>query len=290
MRKMLKHDLKFVWPVWRIVAPVIFLLSVLAGALVGFGYSEYDLSDPSYELLQPISGIFYIGAVLIDSYWPTILSIFSVLTTVLIVVRYYKNFFTDEGYLTFTLPVSRTNLLNSKILMALIWMAATGAVCLLSSAAYSLMVDLTLTGDEWIMSNITGDVLKSVIESIFEAEEKVHIIFFILEVLFMALAWVVSNLLLLLLCITIGSVIVKRAKLVLGLGIYYGANAVIVVTVYIGIIIGIVALSAASEVSDTAIMAMLHVMFLLCGALFSGLGVGAYLLNKKLINKHLNLP
>ena len=231
-----------------------------------------------------------LSAYLIESYWPIILSAFSMLITVLIVVRYYKNFFTDEGYLTFTLPVSRTSLLNSKILMALIWLAATAAVCLLSNFAYSFMVELIMPEDAFSFGSLTAELMEEIIRSIFAAEESLHIAFFLIELLFMGIAWTVASLLLLFLCITIGAVIVKRAKLVLGLGIYYGANAVIVITIYIGIIIGIVALGAASEISDTAILVMLHVIFSMSGVLFSALGVGAYLLNKKLINEKLNLP
>ena len=37
----------------------------------------------------------------------------AVVTELLVFVRFYKNFFTDEGYLTFTLPVSRKDLLLS---------------------------------------------------------------------------------------------------------------------------------------------------------------------------------
>lgn len=283
MRKMLKHDLKAIWPVWRIVAPVVFVLSALAGAMVGLGYAEY-------KFFEPINGLFMLSAYLIESYWPIILSAFSMLITVLIVVRYYKNFFTDEGYLTFTLPVSRTSLLNSKILMALIWLAATAAVCLLSNFAYSFMVELIMPEDAFSFGSLTAELMEDVIRSIFAAEERLHISFFLIELLFMGIAWTVAGLLLLFLCITIGAVIVKRAKLVLGLGIYYGANAVIVITIYIGIIIGIVALGAASEISDAAILVMLHVIFSMSGVLFSALGVGAYLLNKKLINEKLNLP
>ena len=281
MRKMLKHDLKAIWPVWRIVAPIVVVLAALAGVVVGIGYSDYEIFDSVYWL-------FRITALLIDTYWYLILSAFSMLVTVLIVVRYYKNFFTDEGYLTFTLPVSRTKLLNSKILMALIWISATLAVCILAALAYSFAYELTLSSSGY-MGDIFEDTIEDSVESAFSSQD-IHILLFVLEVLYLAAAWLVSNLLLLLLCITVGAVIVKRAKLVLGLGIYYGANAVIVGIFYTGIIVGIILISSASEVSEEAVMYMLHAVFLMGGALFSALGVGAYLLNKKLINKHLNLP
>ncbi len=283
MRKMLKHDLNAIWPVWRIVAPSVLLLSALAGAVAGLGYAEF-------EFLKDINWMFMISAYIIDSYWPMILSAFTMLITILVVVRYYKNFFTDEGYLTFTLPVSRTSLLNSKILMALIWMAATAVVCILASVTYSFVLELVMPDDGFRFGNISAELIKELLRSVFDTEAGVHLTLFGLEIVFIVLASAVANILLLLMCITIGAVIVKKAKLLLGLGIYYGANAVVVGFIYVGIIVGVIAIAAVSEVSEDAILPMLHIMFSLGGVLFSGVAVGAYLFNKKLINEKLNLP
>ena len=56
----------------------------------------------------------------------------SVLTLALMVYRFYKNYMTDEGYLMFTLPVSTSQLIWSKLLVALVWSAATLIITLLS--------------------------------------------------------------------------------------------------------------------------------------------------------------
>lgn len=42
-------------------------------------------------------------------------------TNILIAVRFYKNLYSDEGYLTFTLPVTRSQLLLSKTLTGILW-------------------------------------------------------------------------------------------------------------------------------------------------------------------------
>ena len=53
----------------------------------------------------------------------SVLSLFTAcaVTLIFVFIRYYKNFFTDEGYLTFTLPVKRSTLLNAKTVNAMIW-------------------------------------------------------------------------------------------------------------------------------------------------------------------------
>lgn len=42
-------------------------------------------------------------------------------TSILIAVRFYKNLYSDEGYLTFTLPVTRSQLLVSKAIVGTVW-------------------------------------------------------------------------------------------------------------------------------------------------------------------------
>ncbi len=56
----------------------------------------------------------------------------SVMTLVLMVVRFYKNYMTDEGYLMFTLPVSNHQLIFSKVIVSLAWFAATLAMDIFS--------------------------------------------------------------------------------------------------------------------------------------------------------------
>ena len=48
--------------------------------------------------------------------------------SILVIYRFYVSFFTDEGYLTFTLPVGRHQLLNAKLISGTSLLAATVAV------------------------------------------------------------------------------------------------------------------------------------------------------------------
>lgn len=45
----------------------------------------------------------------------------SICITLCTAVRFYKNFFTDEGYLMFTLPVKTSDLLLSKLFVSVLW-------------------------------------------------------------------------------------------------------------------------------------------------------------------------
>jgi len=66
-----------------------------------------------------------------------------VITFVVIVMRFYKNLYSNEGYLMFTLPVKPKQLLASKAIVAFTWIIASflvfiGALCV---SLYSLGVD-----------------------------------------------------------------------------------------------------------------------------------------------------
>ena len=53
---------------------------------------------------------------------------------IFLIVRFYKNKFTDEGYLTFTLPVSSQNIFLSSLLNMVIWTVISGIVTALCIA------------------------------------------------------------------------------------------------------------------------------------------------------------
>ena len=54
------------------------------------------------------------------------------ITALLMIYRFYKNYMTDEGYLMFTLPVNRHQLIRAKLLSALLYTAASAVAVTLS--------------------------------------------------------------------------------------------------------------------------------------------------------------
>ena len=56
----------------------------------------------------------------------------TVMTTVVMVLRFYRNLLRDEGYLMHTLPVSVHSLVWSKLIVSLCWFAVTFLVILLT--------------------------------------------------------------------------------------------------------------------------------------------------------------
>ena len=56
----------------------------------------------------------------------------SVVTLVVVILRFYRNLLGDEGYLMFTLPVSREQHILSKLFTAVIWVVCTSVLIVLS--------------------------------------------------------------------------------------------------------------------------------------------------------------
>lgn len=117
LKKLLNYDLRFVFKYWWIAA-----VTTLALSVVGSGCINIFRSD------RELPGVIYATAVLAMVIIVFSFAIFSTLAVIMIFARFYKNFFTDEGYLTFTLPVKRSQLLNSKLILSTSTMIITGVM------------------------------------------------------------------------------------------------------------------------------------------------------------------
>ena len=117
LKKLSKYDLRSVRKLWIIFA----LISVCASVIGSFTlkvilYDEFN--HPLISILGLLGTYAAFMAILI----------FPIVMFILVFLRFYKNFYTDEGYLTFTLPVKRGTLLMSKTLNAMIWTVLSSLV------------------------------------------------------------------------------------------------------------------------------------------------------------------
>jgi len=214
---------------------------------------------------------------------------FSILTFVLLAVRFYKNFFTDQGYLTFTLPVKLHSLINSKLLLVLIMEMLTGLVII---AGICILLTVGI-GAEF---NIIGLIFDGLGELIGLIKDKGYLGWFILyavEVLMLSIVSSAFGVLFMGCCITFGSVIAKRAKVLAAILVYYGANSVFSMVVWIFTVFGTTAygswLSSANltatqglGIAAMTLLGIFALMAMLCSLL--------YTLQYRLLDRKLNLP
>lgn len=108
--KLFKHEMK---ATTRLLLPLYLILAA------------FTCIDRIVLSLDVFHGVFSLIPVLLTSGF--VLSIIAVLivSSVIIIIRFYKNMVTDEGYLMFTLPVKPSQLINAKLLVATIWTLAS---------------------------------------------------------------------------------------------------------------------------------------------------------------------
>lgn len=108
LAKLLKYDWKYSWR----------LLGLLNGALLVFSLLGQLGSPVLWHGSRMLSGIL---TVLYAFIYVLLFSGSLIATQLILVVRYYRNFYTDEGYLLHTLPVTTSEKIWAKFINHLIW-------------------------------------------------------------------------------------------------------------------------------------------------------------------------
>ena len=81
------------------------------------------------------SGALAVGAMGYMFLYILMLAVLYIGTTIFFYIRFYRNLYTDQGYLMHTLPVSSNELLLSKLFVAFIWRAISTIVCTIAISA-----------------------------------------------------------------------------------------------------------------------------------------------------------
>lgn len=160
----------------------------------------------------------------------------STVTLFLVARYYYKNFFCDEGYLTFTLPVKPGQQLWAKLLAGTLWMLINTLVILLVCVIFSLFV--------FTEGFIDASVIKMYGE-LFKAIATPQGIMLTLEIMLLVIFMQVMNVLLLYAAISIGCNVAKTQKVLASVGFY------LLFTFVLSIIISIISFAAMISIIDT---------------------------------------
>ena len=212
--KLLKHE-------WRATRGMLGTLCLvcLGASLLGGGTMRYLIlassQDAEHNAIVALNVLAMVAAMIV-------VAVAGVAGLFLYIGRFYKSRFTDEGYLTFTLPVNtHQNLLSSMI------NSAIGMVIVFFVICAALVI--------WLMIGFSGipDFYKTVWEKLPELWEVFlrvcdqmpwkYVGLFLMNVL----TGSVCELVVLMLSVTIGSIIAKKHKILATVGVYYGINVVI---------------------------------------------------------------
>ena len=198
------------------------------------------------------------------------------------IVRFYKNLFTGEGYLTFTLPVKTTTHLLVKSTTTLVFCIAAVAICLLAGClitAGEVLVELCKAA-AYLWNQIPDKYVG-------------HLFGYIAEGCLLLLVATFSTILLYNFCLCIGQ-LAKKNRIMLSVGAYFGYY---VCTQILGTILVIVisvmnangALDRYYQFFDKHPLATVHIFMGVGIVWFALLGLVFWLVSQFILRKKLNM-
>lgn len=278
LRKLLKYDFRAIFKYWWILAISSIGLSFIGGICVRIlaNSLEPPVSEDIWVWVMLIAVLGLIACILG-------LSAFLVATEIFIYVRFYQNLFSDEGYLTFTLPVKRRDILNSKLISGLVVNALT--ICML---IFDVFIILTISNDSETLALIR-DAVSIFIQGTFEVVGAISIVY-IIEAIILLLAMLISSFLLTLICITFAAVVAKKHKVFAAIGFYYVAGAATSVISQLAVMFGAVSLAGIlSALPEKSMLGVVSLIILAITALVCALAAALYTLEHYLLDRKLNL-
>lgn len=191
--KTIKYEIKDTSRVFLIL-----YAALIAIAIVNKLAFMVDLGDSPLEILQVVIAITYVLGIIA----------LSVITVVFIVKRFYDNMLKDQGYLTFTLPVTTNAHVFAKMLTSLIW---TICSCVVVVAAVAIMIIGEISLDD------IGRIFHEVVNQISQYEAWGVAIKLAVMLLIAAL----SGILQFYLCMSVGQ-LANKHKVAGAVGTYFG--------------------------------------------------------------------
>lgn len=281
--KLFKYENKAVSKLLMPLTLAVIILPILGALILKMQYifgDKFEDGSIVSSIFSLVSGIM-IFFIVIATISACFISLF------ILMQRYYKNLFSDEGYLTFTLPVKTGSIILSKLFTAVIWSVIV-AVCTI----IGVMIFVLFGTSASFINNEVVDGFSQVFKQIFEyyfTGSAVQVLFLI-ELLISIIVSIFTNILLIYLAITIGCQIAKKHKILASIGIYFVISSIVsVLSTIIQVITTTTIYSGFDFVfveptlSDITIILIPSIIFSIA------LGIGYFLLNKYILKNRLNI-
>ena len=225
--KLLKHE-------WRATKGILALLCVIvliAGITIGStmhtmvsasrdGATIRIDGTPVPETLKPMSEFAEVACVLLIMAGVGAVAICSAGSLFFLIYRFYKRCFTDEGYLTFTLPVTTHQILLSSLVNTII-----GELMMLVAVGLAVGIAALLFLGAFPENLIWQDMsagLKEAFGQMWASLAEHMDVFASLTVT--GIIGALSELIVMMLAVTIGAMIAKKNKILAAVGVYYGIS------------------------------------------------------------------
>ncbi len=266
VKKLFKHECFALGRVLLIVQGILLAVALSTRVLQFFEFDHF-----AYDIVLVLAVIVLILANTVNLIAPLIMG----------VVRYYKNLFTAEGYLSFTLPVTPAQHLVVKLSATLLFQVI--AVCV-SLVSVVIATAGEVLGEIWLAVQYLLNQLNSVAAG--------HTALYAIEVIVLCVVVFLSELLLYYGCISIGQ-LSRKNRVLAAVGVYFAYYVIVqILSTVLTIVLGVIGSNTESvDYVPTAqeIIAVIHIV--LCGLIVWTLIVSAvyFLISHTIMRKKLNL-
>lgn len=269
--KLIKHDLRTTWRIPVLLVGVLLIISLVTGGSIAMliwsmeaGHEWIGLPLSVFALV-----LLYYGALIAVNIGVTIYQ----------AVHFYKSMYTDEGYLTHTLPATSHQLLISKAAVICIWNLVS---------VVGILLSILLLGGSLMacFAEEFADIKYSIMEVMrFGLGRQMGGIFGSASI--MAVVSVPYSAMVIIGSITIGQML-RKHRVLGAIGAYFGITSV--VGMVSGVLSMVTMFASMAVISDAMdILSVYTPMYLIMAVIQVAAGVGLYFLSEYLIRKQLEL-
>ena len=266
VKKLIKYDFA---SFMRLLLPVQLILLGIA-ALNRF-IQLFETEDSTiYNIIFTSSVVLYVIAIIVCL----------LLTTIVGIVRFYQGMYSNEGYLSHTLPVTPTQHILSKLIVTTIF--ELGSV-------FAVFVSLCVA----TLGEFNIELFKAGSFLLGKAYEGLgfHLVLYIIEAVVYLLTAELMGMLMLYFCISMGQ-LAKKKKILLAFGVFFGLyflGQVCSTIIIIFVTLNNELVESIAEWAGENYIAFAHIVFGVSFTVTAVLGIVYFLLNRFIMSKKLNL-
>lgn len=278
LKKLFKYENKALSKWLLPLSIAVIILSILASILLKtqiiFNDSlDYDIFSDLFNVSTSILLIVCIVAIVSTA----------LIALVLILQRFRRNLFSNEGYLTFTLPVKPRDILLSKLFSASLWFL----IVLISVTIGAFIFAVFGTSKEFINYDVLN-FISEVFDFLYQDGELASFTTaFLIEYLIYMLISIPTGILLFYLSITLGNQIAKKHKVFAAIGMFFAISAVFSMIQSLFETIFLYIPFSGGYIEDYNFFS--YLLFIPMIIVSIGAGIGFYFIIKYIIKNHLNL-
>ena len=264
--KLLKQDWRARWGVLGVLC-----LICLSAAVLGGGSMRYLVWASNQSETMKLPTVLCVLAMVMSF---VAIAVCCVAQLFFQLWRFYKSCFTDEGYLTFTLPVTTHEILLSSLINTFLGVLLMVVVACVSLGGL-LLLGFSVVEGFWPALWELLPRMAEELASVFSGE----VLGYALLMLLAGILGMICQIVMLMLCITIGAMVAKKHKLLAAVGAYYGIQ--VAVTLVEAVFLPTQILTVAGESSLFYRIFGMNILLVLVLSLLSYFGM-YYLTDRKL--------